>query len=202
MSFSLSETIKNSKTPKETRKGKELTLPTSKLRHIHFLDFNRQSIIAYATRLLIFGLKEKVMQPIAKNDLTIGHIIVLLQYSFPEESDLFFMILHRIRMSETFSYPGFMHHVIHIEILEEFSNLMADNTTSVTLDIAPTTSGAPAASSTPGSRRLGTRGANRGEKTEIKTALKKQVTRCYENLDEIILDFVSKNRDSLLHAMM
>ena len=99
-----------------------------------------QSIIlpfftAYATRLLIYGLKEKVMQPIAKNDLCIGHIISLLQYSFPEESDLFFMILHRIKMSETFTYPIFMHHIVHIEFLEEFSNFMVDNTNTVTLDI-------------------------------------------------------------------
>ena len=75
------------------------------------------------------------MQPIAKNDLCIGHIISLLQYSFPEESDLFFMILHRIKMSETFTYPIFMHHIVHIEFLEEFSNFMVDNTNTVTLDI-------------------------------------------------------------------
>ena len=71
----------------------------------------------------------------------------------------------------------------------------------MTLDIAPTTSGAPSASSTPG-RRLGTRGANRGEKTEIKTALKKQAMRSYENLDDVILEFVSKNRDSLFQCML
>ena len=75
------------------------------------------------------------MQPIAKNDLCIGHIISLLQYSFPEESDLFFMILHRIKMSETFTYPIFTNHIVHIEFLEEFSNLMVDNTNNVTLDI-------------------------------------------------------------------
>ena len=38
-------TIQDSRNPKESRNGKELTLPTSKMRHIHFLDFNRQSII-------------------------------------------------------------------------------------------------------------------------------------------------------------
>ena len=52
----------------------------------------------------------------------------------------------------------FMHHIIHIDFLEMFSNIMMEST--VTLDIAPTYSGAPAASSTPG-RRLGTRGEYR-----------------------------------------
>ena len=67
--------------------------------------------------------------------------------------------------------------------------------------IAPTNTGAPSASSTQG-KRLGTRGANRGEKTEIRSALKKQAARSYENLDEVILDFVSKNRDSLFQCML
>ena len=80
-----------------------------------------------------------------------------------------------------------------------FSNIMMES--SVTLDIAATYTGAPAASSTPG-RRLGTRGANRGEKNEIRTALKKQVARCYDNIDEVILDFVNKNRDSLFQCML
>ena len=39
------QTIQDSRNPKQSRNGKELTLPTSKMRHIHFLDFNRQSII-------------------------------------------------------------------------------------------------------------------------------------------------------------
>jgi integrator complex subunit 10 len=198
------EMVANSRTPNISRQAKQLTLPTSKLRHAHFLEFNRQSIIAYCTRLMIYGLKEKVMQPIAKNDLALGHIIVLLQHCFPEENDLFYLLMHRIRMSENFSYPIFMSHIIHIEFLEEFSHLMADSTTNVTLDIAPTFTGAPASSTTPGStsRRMGTRGVNRGEKNEIKTAIKKQVMRCYENLDEILLDFVAKNKDSLFQCML
>ncbi len=68
-------------------------------------------------------------------------MIVLLQYSFPEENDLFFLIIHRIRLSENFAYPIFMNHMVHIEFLEEFAHLMADNTTQVTLDIAPTFTG-------------------------------------------------------------
>ena len=69
--------------------------------------------------------------------------------------------------------------------------------------LAPTNTGAPSASTTDGrTKRLGTRGANRGEKTEIKSALKKQAARSYENLDDVILDFVSKNRDSLFQCML
>ena len=194
------EGLNNSKSPKESRKGKSLTVPTSKLRHVHFLDFNRQSIISYATRVLIYSLKERVLQPIAKNDLAIGHVVVLLQYCYPQEEDFVSMIIHKIKVSDAFTYPIFMRHVTHIEFLEMFSNIMTES--SVTLDIAPTLNGAPAASSA-STRRLGTRGANRGEKNEIKTAIKKQASsRAYDNLDEVIIDFVNRNRDTLFSAVL
>ena len=50
-------TIKDSRNPKASRNGKELTLPTSKMRHIHFLDFNRQSIICKNNLVRIFFKK-------------------------------------------------------------------------------------------------------------------------------------------------
>ena len=110
------------------------------------------------------------------------------------------MIIHKIKVSDVFTYPIFMRHVTNIEFLEMFSNIMSES--SVTLDIAPTFTGAPAASSTPG-RRMGTRGANRGEKNEIKSAIKKQAsTRAYDNMDDVIIDFVNKNRDTLFSAVL
>ena len=48
----------------------------------------------------------------------------------------------------------------------------------------------------------GTRGANRGEKNEIRSALRTQVRRAYDNLDDVIMDFVNNNRDSLFQIML
>ena len=56
--------------------------------------------------------------------------------------------------------------------------------------------------STGSSRRLGTRGANRGEKVEVRAALKKQVARSYEDLDFLIADFLTKNRDSIFQCLL
>jgi hypothetical protein len=52
--------IANSRSLKESRIGRFLTLPSHKYRHIHFLDFNRQGVISYAVKILYLGLKEKV----------------------------------------------------------------------------------------------------------------------------------------------
>jgi len=37
------------------------------------------------------------MQSALDSDVAIGHVIVLLQYSFPEEKDLLFSLLHKIK---------------------------------------------------------------------------------------------------------
>ena len=41
------EVINNAKNAKESRKGKYLTMPTSRLRHVHFLDFNRYKMTRF-----------------------------------------------------------------------------------------------------------------------------------------------------------
>ena len=183
-----------------TTAGKALKQGTSvKTRHVHFLPFTKQHVLAYICRVLIYVLKDKCLQPVASgDDVNIGHAIVLLQYIFPEEKELFFMLLQRIRMRETFTYPLFSTYVIHIEFLEEFAFLLSDATAKVALDITATTA---AASSTSGQRRMGTRGANRGEKEEVRAAIKSQVLRSHECLDDILVDFLVMNRDSIVQSL-
>ena len=59
-----------------------------------------------------------------------------------------------------------------------------------------------ASSALSGQRRMGTRGANRGEKSEIKSLLKRQVMRCHENLDNLIVDFLANQRDPIFGCLM
>ena len=177
----------------EAQRGAALKQATSvKNRHVHFMPFTRQNLLSYCARLLVFVLKDRGLQAIV-NDHTLGHVIVLLQYIFPEESDLLFMLMNKIKVKETFSYPGFCTYVVHIDFLEEFAALLADASCKVALDITPTVSN---------QRRMGTRGANRGEKEEIRAALRRQVVRSQESLDEIVEEFLTKNRDSILQCLM
>ena len=202
----------------ESRLGGNFKQATVRLRHVHFLSFSRQSILSYCCRLLVHILKDRSLTADignTTNDFAIGHVIVLLQYCYPEEKDLLELLLHRIRLKDTFSYPIFCSYVVHIEFLEEFAHIV--NTTS-------TKAGAAPMGSSPGgqgvildicppdlnkstdtigsSRRLGTRGANKGEKMEVRAALKRQVARSYENLDVLIADFLTNNRDSIYQCLL
>ena len=213
--------IPESKTERERsekRLGRNFKQATVRSRHVHFLPFNRQSILSYCCRLLIHILKDRSLKAdIGKttNDVAIGHVIVLLQYCYPEEKDLLNLLLHRIRMKDTFSYPIFCNYVIHIQFLEEFALIVNTSSktsgaapmgsalggTGVVLDICPPDMSKNGDSNV-SSRRLGTRGANKGEKTEVKAALKRQVARSYESLDVIISEFLTKNRDSIFQCLL
>ena len=201
----------------ERRLGRDIKQATARSRHVHFLPVSRQSIISYCCRLLIHILKDRSLKADignTTNDMAIGHVIVLLQYCYPEERDLLVLLLHRIRLKETFSYPTFCHYVIHIQFLEEFAQIVnssaintgaapmgtAPGVAGVTLDICPPDMNKSTDSTS--SRRFGTRGANRGEKVEVRAALKRQVARSYENLDIIIVEFLTKNRDSIFECLL
>lgn len=178
--------------------GKHLKQVTgTKSRHVHFLPMTRSHLLAYCCTVLVYVMKDRCLQPASKlsmdSDTAMGHVIVLLQYIFPEESDLFHLLIHRIRLKDNFSYPSFCNYVIHVDFLEEFSHLVADVKCKLALDITP---------SVTNQRRMGTRGANRGEKEEIKSALKKQVARSNDNLDDIIIDFLKKYKDTILTCLM
>ncbi len=178
-----------------------LKMKTSR-RHLHFLDVSsRSTLVEYAARVLV-----TVLQPIqAESDFALGHAIVLLQHfafndnTCEDDLELFFHLMHRIRMRDTFSYSPFSTFVVRIEVLEEFSALMSANPPArVVLDIGPQTSGASSLKP-----RVGTRGANRGEKEEIKTVLRKQAaTRSNDDTEDVVVDFVDKCADSILHCLL
>ena len=165
-------------------------------RHMYFLQHTKQSILSYGCKLLIHILKDKSLEPAMNDtkDLSLGHVIVLLQYRFPEDGDLLRLLLHRIKSRETFSYPLFCRFVIVVDVLEEFALLANSDSVNLILDVS--------SQAMTSQRRMGTRGANRGEKSEIRSLLKRQVQRCYENLDQLIIEFISTNRDTFNQCLM
>ncbi len=67
--------LPNAKNPVQARQGRHLTQPTLKMRHMKFVQYNRQSLTSYCTRLLIIALKDRALQPTASNDYALGKIL-------------------------------------------------------------------------------------------------------------------------------
>ena len=175
-----------------------LTLPTSRPRHCRFIPLSKWSVLTYCCSLLISTLQEKALLPGAGGDLAMGHCITLLQYNWPHTRELFYHLLNRVKGREGLVYPLFCKYVINIEVLEEIMFLAGDQGGAVVMDILPGDrdrgyTGAAGA-------RVGTRGANRGEREEFRAAMRRQAARSHENIENIIVEFLTTETNLILET--
>ena len=174
-----------------------LTTPTSKTRHCRFIQLTRPAVLTYCCRLLTSLLQEKAMFPGAGGDLATGHCMVLLQYNWSDCADnreLFYYLLNRVKGKEGFTYPLFCKYVINIEILEEIMHLASEGG-GLLLDILPGSWAGGAGA------RPGTRGANRGGREEFRSAMRRQAARSHENIEAVIVEFLSAEASLILQTL-
>lgn len=164
-------------------------------RHLHFLALSRSQVLQYCVKLLVSALKCQSLTNLGSDsDLALGHIITLLQFDWPLEEELMTQLMERIREKGSFSYSLFLNYVVNVDVLEEFMYLSTEQGGSITLDVLPT-------AQLTSQRRISTRGADKGVKEDFKLAMKRQVARSIEPLDNLIIKFLTAERDLLLQAL-
>ena len=166
-----------------------LTVPTSKPRHCRLIPLSLPSVLTYCCHLLISTLQEKALLPGAGGDLAMGHCITLLQYNWPHTRELFYHLLNRVKRQEGLTYPLFCKYVINIEVVQEIMFLAGEQGGSVPMDILPG-----------GGARLGTRGANRGEREDFKAAMRRQAARSHEPIERVIVEFLTTETNLILQT--
>ncbi|EEC02678.1 hypothetical protein IscW_ISCW003219 [Ixodes scapularis] len=67
-------------------------------------------------------VKEKVLMQFTKDDLALGHLIVMTQYDWPEEEQLFLKLLEIIKKQGSFCYGLFFNYIITIVNRGPFQN--------------------------------------------------------------------------------
>jgi len=167
----------------------ELTKATARTRHIRFMLYNQRCVLGYCCKLLTSVLQERV----GGGDISLGNMLILCQCDWPSLREQVFLVLHRIKMKQGLNYPLFTQYVINMDIIEELTYLSTPNGGSVSLDIVP---GAGR-----GTSRPGTRGANRGEKEDFKIAMMKQASRSHEDINKLLVDFLTKNTEYILQCL-
>lgn len=164
-------------------------------RHLHFLPLTRSQVLQYCIKLLVAALKHQCLSKLRPdNDLAIGHIITLLQFDWPLEEELMTYLMERIRQRGSFSYSLFQNYIVNVDVLEEFMYLSTEQGGGITLDIMPS-------AHLTSQRRISTRGADKGVKEDFKLAMKRQVSRSMEPLDNLIIKFLTSERDLLLQSL-
>jgi len=175
-------------TTQQTHQTSDLTQPTQKPRHLRFLPYAGKPVLGYCCQLLTSLLQERV----GAGDMGLGHMLVLVQCDWPSLRDQLYLTLHRIKLNQGLTYPLLSQYVINIDILEELTFLSTPRGGGLQIDITPGSK--PAA-------RPGTRGANRGEKEDFKMAMKRQATRSHENVEKLIVEFLTRNTELVLQCL-
>uniref|UniRef100_A0A131XNP5 Integrator complex subunit 10 n=1 Tax=Ixodes ricinus TaxID=34613 RepID=A0A131XNP5_IXORI len=160
-------------------------------RKLVFACYDRGEILRFCMKSLITCFKEKVLMQFTKDDLALGHLIVMTQYDWPEEEQLFLKLLEIIKKQGSFCYGLFFNYIINADMLEEFMYITTSNGGGVTLDLLPTST------SQVGRQRAVTRGVNKGAKEDLKLAMEKQMMRCEDDMEQLLVHFFKQERDLL-----
>lgn len=124
------------------------------------------------------------------NDAILGNQLVLLQLNYPAERETAETIFDRIRTKHNFAYFNFSSYIVCPDFLEEFMHLYLHDT-EIRLELA-----APTTTST--TRRIGTRGADKGVKDDFKQLIRKQFLRSSEDIEALIVEFITQEHMCLV----
>jgi len=114
-------------------KNKDLPFNSNAIgRQLFFVKFSAPNILSYCIEVIIACLKDKFLLSVKPPDHGIGHLIVLTQYNWPKEADLFLRCIATIRKPASgspstlakFFYPPFCDYVFNPDMLEEFMALV------------------------------------------------------------------------------
>ena len=82
----------------------------------------------------IFVHQERALQTGIEDDMLVGHLMVLLQYDWPEHEEYFMKALRKVRGQRQFSYSLFLKYIYEPDILADFDHLVNDPDSRVQID--------------------------------------------------------------------
>lgn len=99
------------------------------------------------------------------------------------------MVFDHIRAKQNYVYFNFVNYIVCSDFLEEFMNIYL-HAPEVRLELAPQQSTSQ--------RRIGTRNVDKGIKDDFKQLIRKQFLRAYDDVDALIVQFLSQEHMCLV----
>ncbi|XP_073493085.1 integrator complex subunit 10 isoform X2 [Phyllobates terribilis] len=209
MSFIVPPPQEVSKTKDEQSKGSDLKL----------LPCTSKCVMPYCLQLLLASIKLRAFSD-NRDDMALGHLIVLLQQDWPKGETLFLKAIGRICQQGNFQYENFFNYITNIDMLEEFAYLRTQEGGKIHLELIPnqgvllksssTTLGLlqqefmpvlQASIATSDRHHTVTRGITKGVKEDFRLAMERQVSRCTENLMVVLHHFCINEKILLLQCL-
>ncbi|XP_036752207.2 integrator complex subunit 10 isoform X11 [Manis pentadactyla] len=115
-----------SKIKPKFRKGSDLKL----------LPCTSKAIMPYCLHLMLACFKLRAFTD-SRDDMALGHVIVLLQQEWPRGENLFLKAVNKICQQGNFQYENFFNYVTNIDMLEEFAYLRTQEGGKIHLELLP-----------------------------------------------------------------
>ncbi|XP_054162857.1 integrator complex subunit 10-like [Oppia nitens] len=188
--------------------SKTSQLMDSSSRQLVFIQLSIDEIMNYLIEVIIQCLKDRILLSLKPSDIGLGHLIVLCQYKWPNNLQLFLACISCVRNAATnggnngsqssssasqpkFIYPYFFNYIFIPDIIEEFMNLVEKKV--ILLELKPSPSAALGAQLKTSSKVMTTRGVNKGFIEENRSSLIQQMKVSKTMIsNELFIDFINK----------
>ncbi|XP_077130337.1 integrator complex subunit 10 isoform X2 [Ranitomeya variabilis] len=179
----VSKTKDEPKVKPKFRKGSDLKL----------LPCTSKCVMPYCFQLLLASIKLRAFSD-NRDDMALGHLIVLLQQDWPKGETLFLKAIGRICQQGNFQYENFFNYITNIDMLEEFAYLRTQEGGKIHLELIPNQGVLL-------KHHTVTRGITKGVKEDFRLAMERQVSRCTENLMVVLHQFCINEKILLLQCL-
>ncbi|XP_072548959.1 integrator complex subunit 10 isoform X2 [Salminus brasiliensis] len=168
----------------KARKGNDLRL----------IPCTSKDVLPFCLQLMLACFKLRAFSDSSRDDLALGHVIVLLQHDWPQGEVLFLKAVDKICDHGSFQYENFFNYVTNIDMLEEFAYLRTTEGGRVQLELLPNQGMLI-------KHHTVTRGITKGVKEDFRLAMERQVSRCGENLLSVLHRFCINEKIILIQSL-
>uniref|UniRef100_A0A8C7XJG7 Integrator complex subunit 10 n=1 Tax=Oryzias sinensis TaxID=183150 RepID=A0A8C7XJG7_9TELE len=165
-------------------------LPGNDLR---LLPCTNKAVLPFCFQLMLACFKLRAFAD-NRDDLSLGHVVVLLQYDWPQGEMLFLKSVDKIYHQGSFQYENFFNYVTNIDMLEEFAYLRTPEGGRIQLELLPNQGMLI-------KHHTVTRGITKGVKEDFRLAMERQVSRCGENLLSVLHRFCINEKIIIIQSL-
>ncbi|XP_070693559.1 integrator complex subunit 10 [Pempheris klunzingeri] len=178
------------KTPEDQGRAKTKTRKGNDLR---LLPCTSKAVLPFCLQLMLACFKLRAFTD-NRDDLSLGHVVVLLQHDWPQGEMLFLKAVDKICQQGSFQYENFFNYVTNIDMLEEFAYLRTPEGGRIQLELLPNQGMLI-------KHHTVTRGITKGVKEDFRLAMERQVSRCGENLLSVLHRFCINEKIIIIQSL-
>uniref|UniRef100_A0A8C5DSK5 Integrator complex subunit 10 n=1 Tax=Gouania willdenowi TaxID=441366 RepID=A0A8C5DSK5_GOUWI len=160
---------------------------------LRLLLCTNKAVLPFCLQLMLACFKLRALND-SRDDLSLGHVVVLLQHDWPHGEMLFLKAVDKICQQGSFQYENFFNYVTNIDMLEEFAYLRTPEGGRIQLELLPNQGMLI-------KHHTVTRGITKGVKEDFRLAMERQVSRCGENLLSVLHRFCLNEKIIIIQSL-